>query len=61
VTAAGPVEGSRSLGRVGIGTTSDDQVDLGPYSKLAPWPDTDGGYLYSGCRDPAPLAQLPQL
>ena len=24
------------------------QVDVQSYSKLAPWPDTDGQYLYSG-------------
>ncbi|HUJ90431.1 MAG TPA: hypothetical protein VLX12_09565 [Syntrophorhabdales bacterium] len=59
LTAAGPVEDSRNLERVGIGTTSDGQVDLGAYSKLAPWPDTDGHYLYSGCYDPAPLAKTP--
>ena len=35
------------------------QVDVGAYSKLAPWPDTDGQYLYSGCYDPSPLATNP--
>ena len=58
-TAAGPAEGSRNIERVGTGTTSDGKVDLGAYSKLAPWPDTDGSYLYSGCYDPAPLATSP--
>lgn len=52
----GPAEGSRNLERVGMGTTADGKKDLGPYSKLTPWPNTDGNYLYSGCYDPAPLA-----
>ncbi len=51
----GPSEGAWKLQRVGIGTTSDGKIDLGSYSKLAPWPNTDGRYLYSGCYDPAPL------
>ena len=55
LAAAGPTEGARNLERVGVGTTSDGQIDLAPYSKLAPWPNTDGNYLYSGCYAIAPL------
>ncbi|OFV92708.1 MAG: hypothetical protein A3H28_09960 [Acidobacteria bacterium RIFCSPLOWO2_02_FULL_61_28] len=36
------------------------RVDVGAYSKLTPWPDSDNGqYLYSGCYDPSPLATNP--
>jgi hypothetical protein len=52
--AAGPVEATWNIEEVGV-AFSGDQVDLGPYSKLSPWPRTDGRYLYSGCYDPAPL------
>ena len=31
------------------------QADIGPYSKMSPWPNPDGEYFYSGCYDPAPL------
>jgi hypothetical protein len=41
--------------RVGSVTTADGSIDRAAYSKLAPWPDTDGHYLYSGCYDPAAL------
>ncbi len=58
--ADGPVEDAVNIKYVGSATTSDGQVDLGAYSKLAPWPDTDGRYLYSGCYDPGPLvAEIP--
>jgi hypothetical protein len=41
--------------RVGEAVLPDGSRDPQSYSKLAPWPDTDGQYLYSGCYDPAPL------
>jgi hypothetical protein len=44
-----------NIEQIGNAVTSDGQVDLGGYSKLAPWPNTDGRYFYSGCYDPAPL------
>jgi hypothetical protein len=53
-TAAGPTESVWNTERVGIGYNG-DTIDLGPYSKMAPWPETDGHYLYSPCYDPAPL------
>jgi hypothetical protein len=56
-TQKGPAEGARNMQRVGAATGSNGKIDLGPYSKLAPWPNTDGRYLYSGCYDPAPLMQ----
>jgi hypothetical protein len=31
-----------------------DQVDTGHYSVLAPWPDSDRGYIYSGCNGGQP-------
>jgi hypothetical protein len=36
------------------------QVDLGPYSKMSPWPNPDGDIFYSGCYDPAPLDPRPE-
>lgn len=43
-----------------VGASFDNgDVDVQSYSKLAPWPDTDGQYLYSGCYDPAPLVPRP--
>jgi hypothetical protein len=54
VAAAGPVEASQFIEELGI-AFNEGHVDLGPYSKLSPWPRTDGRYLYSGCYDPAPL------
>ncbi len=53
--AAGPTEGAWNFERVGIGTLPDGRIDLASFSKLAPWPNTDGDYLYSGCYDPSPL------
>jgi hypothetical protein len=53
----GPAEGARNMQRIGAAVGSDGKIDLGPYSKLAPWPETDGRYLYSGCYDPAPLVK----
>jgi hypothetical protein len=50
----GPTESAWNTERVGIGYNG-DTIDLGPYSKMAPWPETDGHYLYSPCYDPAPL------
>jgi hypothetical protein len=52
--AAGPVEAAWNMERVGIAYNG-GKIDLGPYSKLAPWPHTDGRYMYSPCYDPAPL------
>jgi hypothetical protein len=59
LTTAGPTEGALNLERVGNGTAGDGKVDLAPYSKLAPWPNTDGHYLYSGCYAIAPLVTTP--
>jgi hypothetical protein len=53
--SAEPTEGASNFERIGIGTLPDGQTDLGSYSKLAPWPNTDGDYLYSGCYDPSLL------
>ena len=36
------------------------QTDIGPYSKMSPWPNPDGQYFYSGCYDPAPLDPRPE-
>ena len=36
------------------------QADIGPYSKMSPWPNPDGEYFYSGCYDPAPLDPRPE-
>ena len=52
---AEPTEGAWNFKRVGIATLPDGQLDLASFSKLAPWPNTDGDYLYSGCYDPSPL------
>ena len=46
---------SLDLVRVGAAVTADGSVDFAAYSKLAPWPRADGGYLYSGCYPSAPL------
>lgn len=43
--------------RVGIGMDASGAIDRASYSKLSPWPGIDTGILYSGCYDPAPLAQ----
>jgi hypothetical protein len=53
---AGPQERAWNIERVGVATLADGKPDLIAYSKLAPWPNTDGRYLYSGCYDPSPLA-----
>ena len=42
--------------RVGQAMLSDGTPDLMAFSKLAPWPGTDGDFLYSGCYVQAPLA-----
>lgn len=42
--------------RVGHAVLADGGPDLAAFSKLAPWPYTDGDYLYSGCSSKAPLA-----
>jgi hypothetical protein len=52
---AGPTEAAWNFERVGVATVADGVLDRGAYSKLSPWPDTDGPYLYSGCYDPSPL------
>ena len=36
------------------------QADIGPFSKMSPWPNPDGEYFYSGCYDPAPLDPRPE-
>lgn len=41
--------------RVGMAALPDGRPDPQAYSKLAPWPETDGTMLYSGCYDPTPL------
>jgi len=61
VAAAGPIEAAWNMEQVGTGfwinpITGKEEVDPGPYSKMGPWPHTDGRYMYSGCYDPAPLA-----
>lgn len=53
--AAGPTESAWNIERAGTSVTAHGDVDLGAFSKLSPWPDTDGRYLYSGCYDPSPL------
>jgi len=53
--AAEPFEDAWNFERVGIGTIPDGRLDLASFSKLAPWPHTDGDYLYSGCYDSSPL------
>jgi len=53
--AAGPTEGAWNIERAGASVTARGDIDLGAFSKLSPWPDTDGRYLYSGCYDPSPL------
>jgi len=55
VATAEPTEGAWNFERVGMATLSNGQLDLASFSKLAPWPNTDGDYLYSGCYDPSPL------
>ncbi len=52
---AEPTEGAWNFERVGMATLPDGNLDLASFSKLAPWPNTDGDYLYSGCYDPSPL------
>ena len=53
--AAGPTQGAWNFERVGAATLADGRLDLASFSKLAPWPNTDGDFLYSGCYDPSPL------
>ena len=48
-------ERSWNFERVGTMMGGEGNIDLQTTSKLAPWPTTDGRYLYSGCYDPAPL------
>lgn len=55
ISAVGPVEDAWNLEYVGRAVTSNGQDDPGAYSKLAPWPDSDGRYLYSGCYNASPL------
>ena len=55
MAAAGPLESASNIEPVGRGVAASGRVDLGAFSKLSPWPDTDGRYLYSGCYDPSPL------
>ena len=52
---AGPTEGAWNIERIGTGVTADGTHDFGAFSKLSPWPNTDGRYFYSGCYDPSPL------
>ena len=55
---AEPTEGAWNFERVGIATLPDGRLDLASFSKLAPWPNTDGDYLYTGCYDPSPLGMV---
>lgn len=55
VSIAEPTEGAWNFERVGIATLPGGQLDLASFSKLSPWPYTDGDFLYSGCYDPSPL------
>jgi hypothetical protein len=41
--------------RVGTAALPNGNADPQSFSKLAPWPNTDGNLIYSGCYDPAPL------
>jgi hypothetical protein len=41
--------------RVGAAVLPNGDTDPQSYSKLSPWPYTDGNLIYSGCYDPAPL------
>ncbi|MCC7464191.1 MAG: hypothetical protein IT480_17235 [Gammaproteobacteria bacterium] len=50
-----PGPGAPAFERVGMVVTGTGAADRHSYSKLAPWPMTDGNRLYSGCYDPAPL------
>ena len=50
-----PGEDALNFVRVGTGTTADGATDRNAYSKMGPWPGTDGSLLYSGCYEPAPL------
>ena len=52
---AGPTESAWNFERVGTATLATGALDRGAYSKLGPWPRTDGEYLYSGCYDPSPV------
>ena len=54
-----PFQGASNMEYVGR-AQNNGQDDLGPYSKLTPWPEVDGQYLYSGCYDPAPLETKPE-
>lgn len=45
--------------QVGLAVLPDGSPDLMAFSKLAPWPHTDGDFLYSGCYVQAPLAREP--
>lgn len=55
--SAAPGSGERAWNfeRVGTMVSADGKTFLAGTSKLAPWPGTDGRYLYSGCYDPSPL------
>ena len=50
-----PGESAWNFERVGTMVTADGETDLRAYSKLGPWPNTDGNILYSGCYDPSTL------
>jgi hypothetical protein len=52
-----PVEDAWNVEQVGFAVTAAGVADVGAFSKLSPWPDTDGQYLYSGCYDPSPLTE----
>ena len=57
VTAVSPDARNWNFERVGQAMLSDGKPDLMAFSKLAPWPYTDGDFLYSGCYVQAPLAK----
>ena len=42
---AGPTESAWNFVRVGTATLATGELDRGAYSKLGPWPRTDGEYL----------------
>ncbi|MDH5537403.1 MAG: hypothetical protein OEZ08_17770, partial [Betaproteobacteria bacterium] len=52
---SGPTESAWNIERTGTSVTATGATDLGAFSKLSPWPNTDGQHLYSGCYDPSPL------
>jgi hypothetical protein len=53
--SAQPHESAWNIERVGTSVTATGAADRGAFSKLSPWPQTDGRYIYSGCYARSPL------